>query len=148
MNNSFIKRIKRYTENMLDNVSWGSKGRKSRVIKPMRVLGKSRIFLGERVMILNQARLETVREWGDKELNGQLLIGNGTSFEQCCHVVAADRVEIGDGCVFSAFVYISDCAHGYSANTGIMDANLVVKPVKSDTITDDHNFVQQCCIVL
>ncbi len=125
-----IKKIQNRLLNVIDNLSWGRYGKGSKVIRPMRLLGKKRIFLGDNVIILNQARMETLRGWGENSLDGKLIIGNGTSFEQCCHLIAADKVEIGKACVFSAFVYVSDCSHGYTPDEDIMKSELDIKPVK------------------
>lgn len=127
---SIVKRAKNKIETILDDTGYGSIGKKSTIIKPMRIIGKKRIYIGDNVTILNSARIETVRKWGDKELNGKLTIGDGTSIEQCCHLIAAKAVEIGKDCVLSAFVYISDCSHGYSPQTAIMQSELDIKPVK------------------
>ena len=131
------KKIKNRMRQFMDNLSYGSFGRDSRIIKPMRILGKRRIYIGNGVTILNLARIETLYAWGDVELKGKLTIGDNTSFEQCCHVIAAKNITIGKGCVFSAFVYISDCSHGYNPNEGIMESDLNIKPVR----IGDHCFV-------
>ena len=133
-----IKRSIRFRrESHQDNRAYGSFGNGSSIVEPMRIIGKSRIFIGDNVTILNQVRMETVRSWGGQQLDGRLTIGSGTSFEQCCHLVAAKDVTIGRDCVFSAFVYVSDCAHGYTPDQPIMQTPLEVSPVK----IGDHCFV-------
>ncbi len=128
--NRVIQAIKnRYIE-FKDNIRWGSKGKGTHIIKPMRLIGKTRIFLGDNVTILNNARLETLREWKGTILNGILKIGDNTSIEQSCHIVSAKEIEIGHDSVFSAYVYVSDCAHGYDVGDSIMDSQLDIKPVK------------------
>ena len=109
-------------------ITWGKKGKNSKVIKPMRIVGKKNIYIGDNVIILNNARLETVvGEWGGIRYDGGLYIGNGTSIEQCCHIVAAGILKIGEDCVFSADVYISDCAHQYDRGKKIREQELSVK---------------------
>lgn len=139
--NSYILKgiscIKHRTLRILDNISFGSFGKSSKIVKPMRILGKKRMFIGDNVIILNNGRLETIKSWGSQFLNGKLTIGNNTSFQQCCHIIAANSVEIGDNCVFSAFVYISDCSHRYAPGEGIMESALDIAPVK----VGNHCFV-------
>lgn len=133
MNNSVLKVINGIEQRVLgifDNLSFGYFGKNSKLVKPMRIRGKKRMFIGNNVIILNNGRLETIRSWGPQLLNGRLTIGNNTSFQQCCHIIAAGNVEIGDNCVFSAFVYISDCSHGYAPDEGIMESMLDIAPVK------------------
>ena len=115
---------------LIDNLHYGHCGRRTRIKHPMRIIGKSRIFLGNNVSILNFARLETIRNWAGIECNGKLTIGDHTSIGQCCHIVAADEVRIGSDCVFSAFVYISDCSHQYDPDKSIMASELVRVPVQ------------------
>lgn len=111
-----IKRIKR---NRIGQI-----GNRSKIIKPMRIINKNRIFLGDNVIILNDARMEA---HGD---NASINIGSGTSIEQGCHIIAADRLEIGEDCVISAWVYIADCNHIYNKKIPIMKSGLEVKPTR------------------
>ncbi len=55
-----IRRIMSIT----DNLQYGQKGKNVRIRKPMRIIGKSRISLGNNVSILDNGRLETIRVWG------------------------------------------------------------------------------------
>lgn len=134
---SIIEKFLNRIMQVLDNIKYGKCGRKSKIIKPMRIIGKRRIFLGENVRILNNARLETIRIWSGKVLNGQLHIGDHTSIEQNCHIIAANYVGIGKDCVISSFVYISDCSHNYSPYSSIMESELEVKK----TVIGDHCFI-------
>jgi acetyltransferase-like isoleucine patch superfamily enzyme len=115
---------------LLRSRRWGTIGKRTKVIKPMRLIGKDRIFLGDNVTVLNDARMETVG-------NGRLSIGSGTSIEQGCHLIAADHLNIGKDCVISAWVYISDCNHIYNKMTPIMMSGLEIKP----TTVGDHVFI-------
>lgn len=103
---------------------WGHKGMGTKVIKPMRLIGKNKIFLGDRITILNNARMEAIGE------NGRLTIGAGTSIEQGCHLIAANHLDIGEDCVISAWVYISDCNHIYNKEKPIMQSGLEIKRTK------------------
>lgn len=93
----------------------------------MLINGKVNIFLGDNVTIKNDARMETVTQWKGKTYTPKLIIHNGVSIEQRCHIVAADVLEIGENTVISADVYISDCSHRYNENKRIMDSDLIVK---------------------
>ncbi len=119
-----VNRIKIY-------VIWGEKGHGSKVIKPKRILGKSNIYIGKNVNILNDARIEAcVTE------KSRLYIGDNTSIEQGCHIIAADKMIIGKDCVISSYVYIGDCSHDYRAQN-IIGGELVVKK----TTVGDHVFI-------
>lgn len=137
---SIILRIKNSAKCRMDYISnnfrYGKIGKNSQIIKPMRIRGKRNIYIGDNVTILNSARLEAITEW-NTSLTGKIIIGNYTSIEQCSHIIAADELCIGEGCVLSAFVYISDCSHGYEPGKRIMDTDLSVKKVT----VGDHCFI-------
>lgn len=118
------KKVKTLCRLISNNYTWGCKGEGTKIIKPMRIINKKHIYLGDHVIILNDVRME-VMENG----NAALRIGDGTSFEQGCHLIAADNLEIGRDCVFSAWVYISDCNHIYNQGK-IMEAGLQVKKTR------------------
>ena len=63
-------------------------------------------------------------------------IGNDTSIEQGCHIIAADHLEIGERCVISAWVYISDCNHDYDAEY-MNRAHLKIRKTR----IEDHVFI-------
>jgi acetyltransferase-like isoleucine patch superfamily enzyme len=116
---------------MLAKIIYGHFGKGSRIIKPMRIINHKHIHIGNNVNILNNARMEAERKWQDKELNGEIIIGDNTSIEQGCHIIAADKLEIGKDCVISSNVYISDCAHEYKdIKTHIMKQPLIIKKTK------------------
>ena len=107
---------------------YGRIGRGTYIFKPMRVIEKKHIYIGDHCGILPQARLETVRSWKGTELQGVLRIGDHTTIEQCCHIIAADELIIGNDCVISSDVYISDCGHSLEdMGTSIIQQPLFIK---------------------
>ena len=125
-----LRKVHGEVHSWIENIHYGKKGRRSHIIKPMRIIGKRRIFLGDGVGILNGARIETIKQWQGDSCNGMLSIGDRTSIEQNCHIIASKEVTIGHDCVFSAFVYISDCSHQYVPEQSIMASPLVRQKVK------------------
>lgn len=93
--------------------------------KPIRLVKPKYITVGKHVTILPLARMECVRRWNDAPLKGEIIIGDGTSIEQSCHIIAADRLEIGKDVTISAFVYIADCGHSINDMTG----DVIAKPL-------------------
>lgn len=125
-----VRGLRHYIRHIQENVFYGSFGRSARIIKPMRILGKKNIYIGNQVRILNGARIEAISEYAGKKLTPKLVIGDRTSIEQCCHIIAAGELVIGQDCVFSAFVYIADCNHQYIPGIRINDTELEVKKTK------------------
>ncbi|MCR4695252.1 MAG: acyltransferase [Pseudobutyrivibrio sp.] len=102
---TFFK-IKRYIKGRL---IWHHKGKKARVIKPLLIIGKDRISLGDYVFIRNGARIEA-----EPGYDSFIDIGDNTSIEQNCHIIAAGHLSIGKRVVISSGVFISDCNHSYN----------------------------------
>ena len=129
---SLVRRIFRKMRSVLkrckENYRYGFFGKHSKIKKPMRVLGKRNIHIGNNVHILDDARIEAISEWKGKSLSPKLVIGDGTSIEQNCHIIATTSLSIGKNCVISAYVYIADCNHQYIPGEHIMETDLEVKP--------------------
>lgn len=125
-----VKKIINRIRLLFKESKWGRRGNNSRIIKPMRIIGKRNMYIGDNVIILNNARMETIDTWQGEKLNGSIKIGKGTSIEQNCHIIAADELCIGEDCVISANVYISDCNHGYAPGARIMDQPLEIKKTR------------------
>lgn len=107
---------------------YGQLGRGTYILKPMRVIGKKNVFIGDYCSVLHHARMEAVTAWETDKLQGEIRIGNRTTIEQNCHIIAADKLVIGDDCVISSDVYISDCGHGLeNMGASIMQQPLLVK---------------------
>lgn len=133
-----LQKIKYKILNLLCRIIYGGFGKGSIIINPMRIINPKHIYIGNRVTILNNARMEAERGWQDVKLNGEIIIGDGTSIEQGCHIIASDKLNIGKDCVISANVYISDCAHEYEdITTSIMKQPLIIKK----TIIGDSVFI-------
>lgn len=115
---------------ILKNKVWGMYGKGTRIIKPMRIQGKKDIFLGNNVHILNNVRIEAVSNYNNKLYHCKLEIGDNTSFEQNCHIIAADNLIIGKNCVISAYVYIADCNHIFKKNENALHTDLEIKKTK------------------
>lgn len=110
-------------------------GKRAAIWYPDRIVGSKYMSIGDNVYILHHARLETVQH--KNGMHGRLEIGDGTSIEERCHIIAGGVMRIGKDCVISADVYISDCNHGYSRKDKIMSQALEVK----ETTIGNHCFI-------
>lgn len=126
-----LKRILLKLRNHIFFGNYGFIGEDSYIVKPMRIIGKKNIFIGNGCSILNGARMETISHWENQSYNGKIVIGDNCSIEQCCHIIAANELAIGSHTVISAFVYIADCGHSYAfSEESIMQNPLEVKKTK------------------
>ena len=134
MKNNMGNRIRNKLTSFWVNRRYGHFGKGSKMIKPMRIINKAHIFIGNDCIFLHSARLEAIKH---SKGQGTLRIGNNTTFQQHCHLIAADNLTIGNDCVFSAYVYVADCSHPYSPNVDIMKGDLDIK----STAIGNHCFV-------
>jgi acetyltransferase-like isoleucine patch superfamily enzyme len=71
------------------------------------------IEIGNNCYIGYHCRLEAIRKWNGKSFSPNLIIGDGTSMEQGCHITFADELIIGEKCTLSYNVMITDTDHSY-----------------------------------
>lgn len=105
----------------------------SRLIRrPIYIRGKKSLVLGKRLTTGRMCRID---------LNGEkksLFIGDNCQIGDYTHIVAHERVEIGDNCLIASKVFISDTSHGLYDNSQVdsrpniapNDRQLVTNPVK------------------
>lgn len=87
----------------------GSAGRRTLIRRPLALINPRQIHLGEECFIRDGARLEVVNRPGLPP--AILRIGNRVSMEQGVHIVACDRVEIGDDVCFAPRCTVLDSTH-------------------------------------
>lgn len=126
--NYFCIRIKMVWQRLKYQKSFKKFGKRSLIIKPDRLIGTSSIELGEYVRILHHLRMETITKWREQTFTPKLSIGDYTTIEQNCHIIAADELIIGKNVTISANVFISDTEHAYEkVDTHIHQQDLRVK---------------------
>lgn len=102
--------------------------------KPLRLVNPKKIFIGQNVNIMHLGRMECIDGGIHPDIHGKIVIGDGTSIEQGAHIVAGDILKIGKDVTISAYVYISDCAHGLADIT--QDVNKQPLVIKKTEIKD------------
>lgn len=106
-------------------------GNNTIIKKPLLIYNKKFITIGNNVTIREGARIEPINVWGKVKYNPQIIISDGVSIEQNCHINCGKKVEIGKNTVISAECMITDIDHEYeNVNIGIMDQGLIVKSTK------------------
>jgi acetyltransferase-like isoleucine patch superfamily enzyme len=71
------------------------------------------VKLDNNVSIGQHARIEAIYSWGGTRYTPSILIGNGVSIEQRCHITAAAMLRIGQGTTILFDVMITDIDHEY-----------------------------------
>ena len=102
------------------------------VRRPIYVRGKKSLIYGKKFTTGYSCRFDLK---GDKKT---LFIGDNCQIGDNVHIVALDKVEIGDNCLMASKIFISDTSHGIYDNSDITsnpsvaptDRTLHTKPVK------------------
>lgn len=103
-------------------------GRDTVMRRPFRVFNSRWVTIGSNTWVGPRATLHPILEYAGVQHGGQILIGSSVYIGSDVSIVGIGRIELGDGCVLSDHVYISDSAHGFDP-TGppIMDQPLASK---------------------
>jgi acetyltransferase-like isoleucine patch superfamily enzyme len=83
------------------------------------------IELGEKVHIWPGARIEAVESYGKDRFQPLIRIGDRTTFQQNCHLVAAAELHIGKDCTFSLDVLVTDNDHQFD----VQGVNVLAQPL-------------------
>lgn len=84
------------------------------------------ISVGNNVFIRDHARIECVEIKDSQKFNPTLIIEDGVSFEQRCHITVADELVIGKNTISSFDVMITDIDHEYEN----LDLPVGLQPLK------------------
>jgi acetyltransferase-like isoleucine patch superfamily enzyme len=69
--------------------------------------------VGKNVFIWDDARIEAVDRHSDTKFTPTIILGDGVSIEQRCHITAADELVIGKNTVLLFDVMVTDIDHEY-----------------------------------
>ena len=68
--------------------------------------------MGADCFIGRMAVINPLVRYGEQPQQGEIVLGDNVYIGGFCQLHAMQRLEIGDGCVLSEHVYVSDLAHG------------------------------------
>jgi len=86
---------------------------KRSVIKNPLFLTPEFITIGENVFIWDDARIEGVSRYANESFSPHIIIEDGVSIQQRCHITAADTLIIGKNSVLLFDVMITNIDHNY-----------------------------------
>jgi lipopolysaccharide O-acetyltransferase len=86
---------------------------------PLKIEGGEYIRIGNNSSIGTKAWLAAYAEHGNEKYTPSLVIGNNVRIGNYACITSVNNISIGDGCLFSEYVYISDHTHGYDPSEGI-----------------------------
>lgn len=100
------------------------------IIKPLLITPEF-ISVGKNVLILNHVRMEGIRRYANQYYSPHIILGDGVTFQQRCHITAADTLIIGKNTLISFDVSIQDTDHEYEdLSLPIGNQPLIVKKTK------------------
>lgn len=105
-------------------------GLDSWVKKPIRILGKQYIQIGERVFILDGLRMEATERWGQDTYCPEIAIHDDVSIGQNCHFTCANSLKIGKGTSIMPSVLITDIEHEYIPGKSLRETGIHVGSVE------------------
>lgn len=101
-------------------------GNGSILSRPNCVQGAAHVRIGARTRIGAGAYIAAITSHAGDSFNPQVRIGDDIYIGSHFHLASVSRVEIGDACVLSDYVYMADVAHGLDPAAGaIMDQPLI-----------------------
>lgn len=103
-------------------------GADSSVLRPWHIQGARHIHIGNHTRILDHFRVQAISSYGGVLHNPRIVIGDGVYIGRQAYFTAVREIRIGNGCVLSDHVYITDEFHGIDPKAGpIMEQPLESK---------------------
>ncbi len=96
-----------------NDLVWGSFGKGSRVIRPMRIVGKRFVHIGAGTVIMHDARIEAVYSYGTETFTPCIRMGDNVDIQQRVHITCAESIIIGKDVSILPDVLITDISHPY-----------------------------------
>ena len=105
-------------------------GKTSYIKRPISIVGKRYISVGNNVYIVNGLRMEAIGKWLDKKYSPEITIGDDVNIGQYCHITCANKVSIGSGVSVLPNVLITDIEHEYIPEKSLRQTGLNVGSVE------------------
>lgn len=104
-------------------------GKGTLIRKPIRIIGKKYIEIGNDVNIMNGLRMEAVSCWNKKTYKPAIRIEKNVTIGQNCHFTCANKLIIGSGTCIMPDVLITDIEHQCIVGMSTMKTDLEVGEV-------------------
>jgi lipopolysaccharide O-acetyltransferase len=104
------------------------------------ISGGENIYIGSNSFIGKYAWLSAFDAYGNQSFHPTISIGNNVTIGNFSCITAIENISIGDGCLFSEYVYLSDHYHGHDAAEYISPS---VQPLytKGPVIIGENSFL-------
>ena len=88
--------------------------------RPRRLEGSEHMRFGDRVVIAENSWLAAFERYAGRNYHPQLNVGSDVTIGRYACITAINEVAIGDGCLISEHVYISDHVHEHLPHAGLL----------------------------
>lgn len=117
-------------ENVKYRRTFGEFGESSIIRSPMLLSNTKLISIGNRVSILNNARIQLITSYAGRSYSPNLRIDDDVTVQQNLHLTCGENIHIGKKVAISANVTITDIVHSYEDPTiPYQDQQLITRPV-------------------
>lgn len=129
------------------NPSYGIElGKNATLHPPRQINGASFIRVGDKTTIREGVRLSAYDFYAGEHFFPSLVIGNHVFIGYGVCMACISRVSVGDFCVLSEFVYISDHVHGHDPKSGAVGKQKLIS--KGGVHIGEYTFVgYRACIL-
>lgn len=104
-------------------------GKHSVIFRPLCIVKKRYISIGEGVTVLPGARIEAIDVWNGVNYDPKIIIENNVTIGQGLHMTCANEIRIGAGSVFAPRVLITDIDHVATPGMSVADTEIFVGQV-------------------
>ncbi|QNI37173.1 acyltransferase [Edaphobacter albus] len=95
-------------------------GERSYIRRPYSIAGRKYVRIGNRTSIRGDLHIEAITKYAGITYKPTIEIGDNVYIGGHAYLTAVDRISIGDGCVLSEYVYITDEIHGFDPQGGLI----------------------------
>ena len=121
-------------------------GNGSVVLLPRKIEGAARLSIGNDTIVQQNAWIAAYTSWGTQSFDPSIEIGDHVRVGRGVIITAIDRVRIGDGCLFSENVFVSD--HTHEANPGLTPPTRQPLASRGPVVIGKHCFIGiRACIL-
>lgn len=115
-----VKFLKKIAKEMLYRPSFASMGEGSVILLPRWIHNKKQIEVGRKCVIGRFAVFNAVREYAGKRYNPRIVLKDNVYIGGYSQLHCMDSLILDSGVVLSEHVYISDIAHGFDPEKGLI----------------------------
>ena len=136
--NFLVMQIAKFKTQILYKKIFKNIGKNTIIKNPILLKNVNNISVGNNVFIRDHARIECLEIKDSQKFNPNLIIEDGVSFEQRCHITVANELIIRKNTISSFDVMITDIDHEYEN----LDLPVALQPLKvSKTYIGENCFI-------